>query len=260
MPATPGARPIKKRGSSRYLGVHWDTAVGRWSANVTDSGPPLRIIRLGHFNREEDAAVAWDRVVLRMRGLTAKRNFPDRLLPPASVPEIRREARRLTKLRMESRWIGVHRLRKSAPYQVARPWCAQVRLTSGKLVTVGGYATEEEAGLAYDRLTLFYRGDVVELNFREEAQRRGPGDARTLLAECERVRKANLTSQYRGVSWAAASGRWRAVIKCDRERIDLGLHDDEVDAARAYDAKARQLLGDRARLNFPSAVKRLAQR
>jgi len=133
-----GARAVKARGSSRFVGVHWDTAVGRWSANITDSGPPLRSVRVGHFDREEDAAIAWDRVVLHERGGSAKRNFPDRSLAPASPEEIRREARRLRKLRMASQWIGVHPLRKSARFHSTRPWYAQVRLTSGRLLIQSG--------------------------------------------------------------------------------------------------------------------------
>ena len=140
--------------------------------------------RIGHFEREEDAALARERVALHVLGPKARRNFPDRRLKPASIEEI-------------------------------------------------------------------YRGELEPMNFPDEARRLGPADVRTLRATCERVRKTTTTSRFRGVSWAANCGRWRAVITSHDEKIHLGLYDDEEDAALAYDAKAIQLHGRRAKVNFP---------
>ena len=44
---------------------------------------------------------------------------------------------------------------------------------------------------------------------------------------------------------------WCAQIGKDGVTRNLGYHDKEEDAARAYDAKARELYGDAARLNYP---------
>lgn len=60
---------------------------------------------------------------------------------------------------------------------------------------------------------------------------------------------------YRGVSFSR--GMWRAKIDyytgkgSRRSTRNLGAFTDPLKAARAYDAAARQLHGDRARLNFP---------
>ena len=58
------------------------------------------------------------------------------------------------------------------------------------------------------------------------------------------------TCQYRGVS--GQNGRWRARIWQNGGDIVIGVFDNAVAAALAYDEKALQLLGPRARLNFPS--------
>lgn len=58
-------------------------------------------------------------------------------------------------------------------------------------------------------------------------------------------------SQYKGVSWCKREGRWFAQIQHQRKHRHLGYHPTEVDAARAYDAAARELFGPFARLNFP---------
>lgn len=60
------------------------------------------------------------------------------------------------------------------------------------------------------------------------------------------------TSGYRGVAWSRDQGKWKAKIKNHGRHINLGTFTDAADAARAYDAKALEIYGDFARLNFPS--------
>lgn len=57
------------------------------------------------------------------------------------------------------------------------------------------------------------------------------------------------SSQYLGVS--RYGDRWKAKITHDGHRYVIGLFDDEIEAALARDAKARQLHGEYAWLNFP---------
>lgn len=59
------------------------------------------------------------------------------------------------------------------------------------------------------------------------------------------------SSQFRGVSWTVSKRRWRAAIKVDYRTKCLGYFRSEEDAARAYDAAARQFYGAFAMLNFP---------
>lgn len=49
--------------------------------------------------------------------------------------------------------------------------------------------------------------------------------------------KKDRTSQYRGVSWNAKTGKWRVQVKRTDDTIPthLGLYTSELDAARAYD-------------------------
>jgi hypothetical protein len=55
------------------------------------------------------------------------------------------------------------------------------------------------------------------------------------------------------VSWHARRGWWKAEITKQGQRTYLGLFTDVKAAARAYDAKARELHGAEARVNFPRA-------
>lgn len=59
-----------------------------------------------------------------------------------------------------------------------------------------------------------------------------------------------LTSKFKGVAWHKNAGKWRAYIAVNRGQRHLGLYDDEIEAARAYDAKAREVWGEFANLNL----------
>ena len=68
-----------------------------------------------------------------------------------------------------------------------------------------------------------------------------------------RVRKTKRTSKYKGVSRHKKSKSYAARIRYVGKLYDLGLFADEVEAAKAYDKKARELFGEFAYLNFPEA-------
>ena len=57
-------------------------------------------------------------------------------------------------------------------------------------------------------------------------------------------------SKYRGVNWLEKNKKWRARIRDNYKHIHLGCFDNEEDAARAYDIKAKELHGEHCYLNF----------
>ncbi len=58
------------------------------------------------------------------------------------------------------------------------------------------------------------------------------------------------TSKYKGVCWQKVAKKWLSQIKHNNNRIYLGCFENEKDAARAYDAKSRELYGEFAGTNF----------
>jgi len=64
------------------------------------------------------------------------------------------------------------------------------------------------------------------------------------------IRKNN-SSGFKGVSWYKRHDKWVAEIASHGTRHFLGYHDTPEEAARAYDAKAKELHGEFAYLNFP---------
>jgi len=58
------------------------------------------------------------------------------------------------------------------------------------------------------------------------------------------------SSQYKGVSWCKPMKKWKGAIKHEGRHFYLGCFACEVDAALAYDLKAKELFGEHANLNF----------
>lgn len=67
---------------------------------------------------------------------------------------------------------------------------------------------------------------------------------------CNRRGRAGASSQFVGVRWNKESRRWRAAIQLNGRQKQIGVFTDEIEAAKAYDAAARVLHGEFARLNF----------
>lgn len=66
--------------------------------------------------------------------------------------------------------------------------------------------------------------------------------------------RRNSTSRYKGVSWNTANKRFVAAITCDGKTYNLGSFKDQIEAAKAYDKKAKQIFKEFAYLNFPEEI------
>jgi hypothetical protein len=64
-------------------------------------------------------------------------------------------------------------------------------------------------------------------------------------------RPAKGRSRFRGVYWVTKAAKWEASIRNKNHRKYIGRFATEEEAARAYDAAAKRILGEFATLNFP---------
>lgn len=134
----------------------------------------------------------------------------------------------------------------------ARPsrntWYAQMQ-AAGRIVSMHRLIAGAAPGIEVDHRD----GDGLN-NTRENlrAATRSRNTANTPLTAAN-------TTGYKGISLDRKSGRWRAEIKHAKNRRSLGYHDTPEDAARAYDAAARELHGAYAALNFPQDGERSAR-
>lgn len=83
---------------------------------------------------------------------------------------------------------------------------------------------------------------------------------RTKQEQCRGARKYRTkngrpcSSRFKGLCWDKDNNKWRVGIKVDGKNRCLGRHRDEIAAAEVYDAAARELFGEYAKLNFPNGV------
>ncbi|SHF60569.1 AP2 domain-containing protein [Desulforamulus putei DSM 12395] len=144
-------------------------------------------------------------------------------------------------------------------------WVVQVR-KNGKVITGGRYNQEDEAGIVADYLMLFHYGDIAarnfpELNMEQFEKRYNEINEKYGSGRIEKISRAgqgrsnakyrNKTSKYVGVSWSKKRNLWTAQISHTRKVNVLGRFLNEIDAARAYDKKAKELYGEHAKLNLP---------
>ncbi len=121
-------------------------------------------------------------------------------------------------------------------------WRARIKV-DGRARFLGYFDTAEDAARAYNRAAAEIRGEFAFLNDVVEdgaIWRRAIGHPSK--------RKSN---KYVGVSWKKSHKKWRAIIGKDGKTYFLGYYDSPIDAALAYDKKARELYGEMAKTNFP---------
>lgn len=226
--------------TARFTGVSKRTAEGTFVASIQVQG---KTVKLGGWLRELDAAVAFDRAALWF-GRVGSLNLPSesRALGPCSPEELRRIA-----LGQRKQARGASRLRGVTFSKRQKKWSATARVNSVR-ESVAGFASDEDAAVAYDRLLLGLGGDRAKLNFPD--QQHAPASGSELRAELHALRKSNLTSDFRGVC-LGPNHRWYAEIGAEGRRHRLGEWAEEVAAAEAYDRAALFFRGAAAQLNFP---------
>ena len=122
---------------------------------------------------------------------------------------------------------------------------------------VGVFFTEEDAARARDRKLISLCGKDARTNFPIEEY-----DGIDLSVEAniapERHKQEPNKTGYIGVcsntTLADGTKRWTAKVEVKGNKISVGTYNTALEAALARDAKAFELLGQKAKLNFPERV------
>lgn len=124
---------------------------------------------------------------------------------------------------------------------------ARIRFAPGKFKELHRYLMPAPKGY----ITEHKNGNTLD-NRKENLRIATPSDNR---ANSKKQTHRPMTSKYKGVcrKWDKRRQNWtnwKAYIAYKKQRIHLGSFKTEEEAARAYDAKAKELFGEFARLNF----------
>ncbi len=99
---------------------------------------------------------------------------------------------------------------------------------------IGQYDTEEEAAMVYNIHALKHFGEDAYLN---------PVDHTKYVPKKR--------AKYFGVYYEKSSNKYRSFFQYQGKRYNLGYFKDELEAAKAYDEKAFEIMKDERKLNFP---------
>lgn len=149
----------KKDTKSSYRGVFWNNQSKVWIASITVNG---RKKHLGCFDSEMEAAQAYDREALKLKGALATVNFSDsaeRLKAEQSsgiVIETTRHVRKRAEKTSKFRGVCWNKYNQS--------WKACIKV-NGKNKHLGYFTNEIDAAKAYDKVSLQHRQEKAKLNF-----------------------------------------------------------------------------------------------
>ena len=224
--------------TSGYKGVHWSKCAERWQARITSDNVEYY---LGLYDSKEAAARVYDKACIHFHKDFSILNFP-REDYGENVSE---EVMSILKKDLHSEYMGVS---KSKGF-----WSAYISKDKRRY-HLGLYETEENAARAYDiALDTLCKGKRQK-NFPDavytDTEIKVVQEHIDGVYPHERKRK----SEYLGI-YQQKNGKWTAyVVLEDRKQVNAGTFLTEKEAAIARDAKAFELLGQKAKLNFPERV------
>lgn len=206
---------INSKNTSGFKGVSFRNDSGLWRARISLNGK--RIV-IGYFKTAEEAAQAYNIKAKELHEEFARLNPVQN-----GTPKI---AFKLQKNNSTGYW-GVSYV-KTTGYYVAT---IKVKKHSFQ---IGHFNTAEEAAHAYNTVAKQHFGAFAKLNELPE------------WAQHFQFPRKN-SAGFRGVY--PSRTRYRVRITFQDKRINLGTFDTAEEAAHAYNQKAIELLGDKARLN-----------
>lgn len=154
---------------------------------------------------------------------------------------------------MENMWNQGPEQGSSSPYlgvcwdNYYQSWVTSIT-THGVTNRLGYFDAPEHAALIYNHYAVLQRGKFARLNVIDELVMSLPKQRDFVVSWVHNRGYRKSQTGWRGVE-LKPSGKWAVTVAKNGHRYRLGLFTDPLAAAQAYNHKASELFGERARLN-----------
>ncbi|OLR24937.1 hypothetical protein [Bacillus cereus] len=255
----------KKNATSRFFGVSLNKKTQKWGFFIYHLG---KVYRQQGFNTEVEAAYAFNNKVKSVKGKNGSVNllteeeeaFAENCKTKVKIPKtiikktkqgvFKNERDKLTHFPWKEK-TGFSRF--TNVYQDKRKRWGYSFTYKEKIYSKVGFMTDVEAAFAYNIRVKHVKGDMAILNQLTSEEEREMeflfANKKDLLDE-----KRKPTSQYHGVILERRTGKWLFQIKHKRKGYRVRGGNTEIEAAYAYNLKAREIKGDKAILNVLDIV------
>ncbi len=198
------------------------------------------------FPTKELAAESYDKLALYYYQEKSVLNFPEKL---DEYKKINLEAFAIDIQRVHKKYSNY----KFVYYDINQEmYSAKIKNIDKKWIHLGFYSEIEAAKIA-DKVNYYLFKDSNMLNFQEEVDSYDMNAIEKFyLFAINKIKQFNreTSSVYRGVSKHTKDHGFCWEVRCNKKR-HRGFSTSELEAAQAYDRKAIELLGDKAKTNFP---------
>ena len=161
----------------------------------------------------------------------------------------------------EEDWEKVSQYKWSVDATARKNSCGGFYAKTGILHPDGGWYDNPTSGRGRRRTTMFLHRFLMNPPpgyMVDHINHNGLDNRRENLRICTRVENGRnrlpskkSASGYKGVVKTSRGCRWQAKINIDKKQTYIGSFATAEEAARAYDAKAIEVFGEYANLNFP---------
>jgi len=219
---------------SNFYGVSFSTAANKWQAKI---GHNYQQIHLGVFDTEEEAARAYDKEALELKGPHWKINFPPEPEDKSILHTRKGEAITIPPEYYDELSKMTWYLRDGYPVT-----------NFPAIIRIHRWIMEKVTGQDIPRERVVDHIDGNPLNNSLENLRIA---TKKENAQNKKLLSSKNTSGYKGVYFDKGIKKYRAQITAHNVHYHLGSHACPKQAAKAYDKKARELFGEFAKVNFP---------
>ncbi len=251
---------VKKEGtSSKYYGVTYHKTRKFWRAYITKD---KKMNRIGNFKTEIEAAKAYNEKAKELYDDKARLNIIEEddeeeinnniknidisNIPSTSTSTDIINLNTITEFKNQVDEIKNNEVLKEIRERKSRfrgvtfsqnRYIAEI-FKDNQRYYLGTYDTDEDAARAYNKKSKELYGDQAFLNDVE--------------GDIEIVGHKQKSSKYRGVSYNKKYNNWKVILRKDYKEVHAGTYKTEEEAALAYNKKAKEIHGDKAKLNIIS--------